>query len=107
MKLGKNVPFYYFSRGTLDLFRLGILLLLLLPTSHSLLGAFAATAFQFANQSLGGFSHLFRDYIPGTHFVACRDIGKDFATGAQRLAAHCFSPAPQKWAVPAKEIAEK
>jgi len=73
-------------------------------------GAFAAPASQFANQLLGGFSHVFRHYIPGGCRVsraAFSDISKDFATGTQRLANHCFGPAPQEWADPAEEAAEK
>ena len=103
IKLGKDISFYYIS-GTLDLFRLGILLLL---TSQSFPGAFAAPASQFVNQILGVFSHVFRHYIPCTHVVACRDINKDFATGTQRLAAQCFGSAPQEWAEPTEEVAEK
>ena len=108
MKLGKYVPFCYFSRGRLDLWTI---LLLLLTSRHSLtVGAFAAPASQFANQLLGGFSHVFRHYIPGGCRVsraAFSDISKDFATGTQRLANHCFGPAPQQWADPAEEAAEK
>jgi len=106
VKLGKDVHFYYFSRDTLVLFVLGTLLL----TSHSLPDAFAAPASQFANQILCEFSHVFIHYIPGTHVVsrlACSDIGKDFATGTQRLAAHCFGSAPQEWAESTEEAAEK
>jgi len=64
-------------------------------------GAFAATTPPFANKILGGFSHVFR------HNVACRDIGKDFATATQRLVTHFFGPAPQEWADPTEEPAEK
>jgi len=104
VKLGKDVPFYYFSLGTIDLWTI----LTLLLTSHRLtVGEFAAPAPQFANQILGGFSHVFRHYIPGTHVVACRDIGQKFATGTQRLAAQCFGPAPKGWADPTEEAAEK
>ena len=106
MKLEK-IPFY-FSRGTLRLLSPP----LLLTTRHSLtVGAVAAPAPQFANQLLGGFSHVFRHYIPGGRRrvgrAAFSDIGKDLATGTQRFAAHCFGPAPQEWADPAEEIAEK
>jgi len=60
VKLGKEVPFYYNFRGTLDLFGT-----ILFPTSHHSLtvGAFAAPASQFPNQLLGGFSYVFRQYI--------------------------------------------
>jgi len=53
---------------------------------------------------------VFRHYIPGGRRVgwaAFSDIGKDLATGTQRLAAHCFGPAPQEWADPTEETAEK
>jgi len=60
--------------------------------------AFAATAPQFANQILGEFNHMFIHYIPSTHVLAFSDIGKVYATGTQRLATHCFGPAPQGWA---------
>jgi len=100
VKLGKDIPFYYFSRRTLDLF--GTNLPLLLPTSrHSLtVGAFPVPASQFANQLLGGFRHVFRLYIRGSRRVgwaAFSDIGQDLATGKQRPAAHCFDPVPQEW----------
>ena len=105
VKLRKDVPFYYFSRGTLRL------LPPLLTSRHSLsVGAFTAPAPQFANQLLRGFSHVFRHYIPGGRRVgraAFSDIGQDLATGTQRLAAHCFGPAPQEWADPTEEAAEK
>jgi len=53
----EKCPFYYFSRGTVDL-RANLHLLL---TSHRLtVGAFTATASQYADQILGGFSHVFR-----------------------------------------------
>ena len=107
MKLGKDVPFYYFSRGTFDLFGTN-----LLPTSrHSLtVGAFAVPALHFANQILGGVSHVFRHYYSGGRRVgraAFSDIGKVLATGTQRLAGHCFGPAPQECANPTVEPAEK
>ena len=95
VKLGKDVPFYYFSRGTLDLCRI-LPPLLLLTSRHSLtVVAFAATASQFANQILGAFSYLCRH---GRRFcrAAFSDIGQDLATGTQRLAAHCFGPALQE-----------
>jgi len=38
---------------------------------------------------------------------AFSDIGKDFATGTQRLEPHCFGSAPQEWADPTEETAEK
>jgi len=69
-------------------------------------GAFAAPAPQFPNQILDVLIHVFRHYIPGTHVVTCRDIGKDFASGTQHLAAHCFGTKPKEWAEPAKEDAE-
>ena len=106
VKLGKGVPFYYFSRGTLDFFRLSAPLL----TTRRVPAAFTATKTQFANQILGGFSHVFRQYIPGSRWVgrlALRDIGQYFATGTQSLAAHCFGPAPKELADPAEETAEK
>jgi len=39
--------------------------------------------------------------------LAFSDIGRDLATGTQRLAAHCLGPAPQEWVDPAEETAEK
>jgi len=39
--------------------------------------------------------------------LACRDIGKDFGTGTQRLAAPCFGSAPQEWLDPTEETADK
>jgi len=90
VKLGKGVNFYYFS----------------LITSR-LHGALATATSQFANQNFCGFSHVFRPDVSSTHVVAFRDIGQDLATGTQRLVAHCVGPAPQEWADPAEEIAEK
>ena len=97
---GKNIPFSYFSRETLDLF--GIILLLSLPTfRHSVtVGAYAAPASQFASQILGGFGHVFRLHIPDGRRVdraSFSDISQDLLTGKQRLAAHCFVPATQEW----------
>ena len=74
------------------------------------MGAFAASAPQFAKQILGGFRYEFRQYKS----VRCRvvrsafsDINKDLATGTQRFKAHCFVPATQEWADPTEEPAEK
>ena len=53
---------------------------------------------------------MFRHDVAGTHVVnrlACRDISKDFATGTQRLAAHCFGHAPQEWTDITEETVEK
>jgi len=88
----------------LDLF--GTILPLPLNFHSFTVGAFAAPALQFANQILGGFSHVFRHYIPVTHVVACRDIGQNFATGTQRLASHCLGPVPQDLANPTEETVE-
>jgi len=72
VKLGKYIPFYYFSRGMLDFLGLGAPLL----TTRCLPGAFATTTSQLPNQILGGFSHVFRHYIPGS-----RCVRKDLDTG--------------------------
>jgi len=107
VKLRKDVPFYYFSRGTLDLSTI----LPLLLTSHSLnVGALATSASQFANQILGVVSHVFRHYIAGGRRVsraAFSEVGQNFATGAQRFAPHCLGPARQDWADPTEVTAEK
>jgi len=107
VKLGKDASFYYFPWGTLDRLRLwppGALLL----TSHCRLsGAFGAPNSQFAYQILGEYIHVFGQDISSTHVVAFRDIGQVFATGTQRIAAHCIFPAPQDWADPAEDNAEK
>jgi len=53
---------------------------------------------------------VLRHDVAGTHVIsrlACRDIGHDFATGTQRLAAQHFGTAPQEWADPTEETAEK
>jgi len=107
VKLGKYDLFYYFSRG---MFRL-LPPPLFLTFRHSItVIAFTASAPKFVNQLLGGFSNVFRRYIPGSRFVgkaALSDIGKDFATSTQRLARQCFGPAPQNWTEPTEDTAEK
>ena len=107
VKVGKDVIFI-FSLGTLDLLR--VWPPHPLTFHHRLPGAFAATTPQFANKILDGFNHVFKHDVAGTRVfsrLACRDIGQNFASGTQSLEAHCFSPSPQKWAVPAEENAEK
>jgi len=105
VKLGKDVQFYYFFRRTL------LPTPIFLTSRHSLrAGAFTASAPQIVNKPLGGFSHVFRHYKPGSRRVrraAFSDIGQDLATGTQLLAAHLFGPAPQEWADPTEETAEK
>ena len=106
VKLGKDVPFYYFSWGTFE-----TILLLRLPSSHNItVGAFAAPAPQLPNQVLGGFNHVFKHYVPGGRRVgraAFSDIGQDFATVGLRLAPQCLGSAPKDWADAAEETAEK
>jgi len=103
VKLGKVFPFYYFSRGTL--FRPP-----LIYRQRRSVVAFAAPAPQCANQLLGGFSDIFRHYIPGSRRVgraAFSDIVQDLATGTQRLAALCFVPAPRSGRTQEKRVPKK
>ena len=53
---------------------------------------------------------MFRHYIPGGRRAgrdAFSDIDKEIATDTPRLAAYCFGTAPQDWADPMEETAEK
>jgi len=110
VKLGENITCYYFSRCTLDLSEPFFFFVFFLHPSTTSPWFVCGPGSQYANEFLGGFSHVFRHYIPGGRHVggaAFSDIVKDLANGMQRLAAHCFGAAPIDWPEPTEDPAEK
>jgi len=65
-------------------------------------GAFAATTTQFSNSCVYTLYPQRRRVVS----AACSHVVQDHAPGTQRLAPHCFGPAPQELAHPSEEIAE-
>jgi len=104
LKLGKDVHFYNFSRGTLA----NILPQLLISHSLTVVRLRPRTRNLLINFYADSVTCL--DTIPSSRRVgraAFSDFGYDLATSTQRVAPHCLGPASEEWADPTEETAEK